>query len=268
MNVVRMKEKHGCNDVEITNVVASFSVAVELNIDRLVGQLRGRVSFEYGRARFPRITIYMHDIMPWSMVFIFASGSCVLINAKTPELARARAWQLTALLQSVGVDAYMRNFRVYNIASCFPYGETIDVNKLSQSVDNAQYMRERFPGATRRRGDAYATKSAHVAQTYYASGRVLLTGARSRQEIAEAAVRADAACARACGYTASAQDAARPTRETHRMLEQLSTRERIHERRAAGDEDGAQELADAAALQRLRDAYASSAPQLQHQPQT
>lgn len=232
MNIIDMSnDPSGCNDVEVTNVVVTFHLGVCINQLRFLRYLREHgVCGELGGRLFARVTINLYggDIPP-AKVFIFASGKCLLVGAKLPSLANASAHLLCHMLRNLGIPATVNNFRVPNIASYFPFNRPVDLHKVCAHDPSFQYMRGRFPGATRRRNRSTDNDDDddHISCTIYQTGGVVLAGARHFGEIPAAARFGHETCA-ACiddaPANAAADAAMRLGKTVNRSLDLLGAR--------------------------------------------
>ncbi len=115
---------------------------------------------------------------PKSTALIFATGKMVVTGAKSEEDSRLAARKFARIIQKLGFPAKFAEFKIQNIvASCdvkFPVSlETISVRHAAFS----SYEPEIFPGLI------YRMISPKVVMLIFASGKVVLTGAKERNII-------------------------------------------------------------------------------------
>jgi transcription initiation factor TFIID TATA-box-binding protein len=118
---------------------------------------------------------------PKSTALIFATGKMVVTGAKSEEDSRLAARKFARIIQKLGFPAKFAEFKIQNIvASCdvkFPVSlETISVRHAQFS----SYEPEIFPGLI------YRMLVPKVVMLIFASGKVVLTGAKERSIIYEA----------------------------------------------------------------------------------
>jgi len=134
---------------------------------------------EYNPKRFAALIMRIRE--PKSTALIFATGKMVVTGAKSEEDSRLAARKFARIIQKLGFPAKFAEFKIQNIvASCdvkFPVSlETISVRHSAYS----SYEPEIFPGLI------YRMISPKVVLLIFASGKVVLTGAKDKETIYQA----------------------------------------------------------------------------------
>lgn len=118
---------------------------------------------------------------PKSTALIFATGKMVVTGAKSESDSRLAARKFARIIQKLGFDAKFAEFKIQNIvASCdVKFAVSLESISLKHSTFSS-YEPEIFPGLI------YRMISPKVVMLIFASGKVVLTGAKDRQTIYEA----------------------------------------------------------------------------------
>ncbi|KAJ9525456.1 hypothetical protein QJQ45_003139 [Haematococcus lacustris] len=183
---------------QIQNVVATVNLGCRLDLKEIALHARNA---EYNPKRFAAVIMRIRE--PKTTALIFASGKMVCTGAKSEEDSRTAARKYAKIIQKLGFPATFKEFKIQNmVASCdvkFPIRlEGISCHNHSFSnvsitvgllVDEAgytaaalyaieaQYEPELFPGLI------YRMKVPKVVLLIFVSGKVVLTGAKKREDI-------------------------------------------------------------------------------------
>mmetsp|Transcript_9374 Transcript_9374/g.23510 ORF Transcript_9374/g.23510 Transcript_9374/m.23510 type:complete len:231 (-) Transcript_9374:130-822(-) len=162
---------------DIQNVVATTSLGVALNLKDITLKARNA---EYNPKRFAAVIMRIRE--PKTTALIFSSGKLVVTGAKSENQAKYASRKYARIVQKLGYDkASFQDFKVQNIvASCdikFAVGlEQLDcAHKIFSS-----YEPEIFPGLI------YRMLTPKIVLLIFVSGKVVLTGAKNREEIYQA----------------------------------------------------------------------------------
>ncbi len=160
----------------IQNVVATVQLGVKLDLKAIVRQARNA---EYNPRRFAAVIMRIRE--PKTTALIFQSGKMVCTGAKSEALAALAARKYVRVIQKCGFNAEFEGFKVQNmVGSCdvhFPI--RLEVLALTHSVF-CSYEPEIFPGLI------YKMKQPKVVLLVFVSGKIVLTGAKSREDIYQA----------------------------------------------------------------------------------
>lgn len=167
---------HGIVPV-IQNVVATTNLGVQLDLKRIA--LRAR-NAEYNPKRFAAVIMRIRD--PKTTALIFSSGKIVVTGAKSEKESSRASRKYAKIVFKLGYDkAKFTEFTVQNIvASCdvfFP----VRLEGLAHAHNSfCSYEPELFPGLI------YRMMKPKIVLLIFVSGKVVLTGAKVRQEIYDA----------------------------------------------------------------------------------
>lgn len=167
---------HGIVPV-IQNVVATTNLDVQLDLKRIA--LRAR-NAEYNPKRFAAVIMRIRE--PKTTALIFSSGKIVVTGAKSENESTRASRKYAKIVHKLGYDkAKFKEFTVQNIvASCdvnFPVGLEGLAHAHSQFCT---YEPELFPGLI------YRMYKPKIVLLIFVSGKVVLTGAKERQDIYDA----------------------------------------------------------------------------------
>jgi len=163
-----------CPEIRMQNVVATFNLGVN-HID--LARLACNTQFvEYNPKKFAAATARIRS--PRTTALIFASGNMVCTGAKDEIRARLAGWKYVGILRKSGFDVRFCNFRIQNLVASTNVGGLLELEKLSVAYGAcAGYEPDLFPGLILR------IERPKVVYLCFRSGRIVITGARSRDLI-------------------------------------------------------------------------------------
>ncbi|KAH7823862.1 Transcription initiation factor TFIID TATA-box binding protein [Monocercomonoides exilis] len=162
---------------QIQNVVATAFLGSRVNLRTIASNVR---NVEHNPRRFPAAVFRLRD--PKATVLIFESGKMVCTGAKSEELARLACRRTAKTIHKIpeheGIHITFQNFKIENlVASCdvrFP----IRLEALAAAHTNfSTYEPEMFPGLV------YRMTTTKITFLIFVSGKVVITGAKSRNDI-------------------------------------------------------------------------------------
>mmetsp|Transcript_24827 Transcript_24827/g.77249 ORF Transcript_24827/g.77249 Transcript_24827/m.77249 type:complete len:243 (+) Transcript_24827:28-756(+) len=168
------RERHPSGIVPVLqNVVATVNLGCPLDLKKIAMHARNA---EYNPKRFTAVIMRLLD--PKTTALIFASGKVVVTGAKSEEAARLAARKYARIVQKLDFPARFTEFKVQNmVASCdvkFP----IRLEGLAaQHGHFSSYEPELFPGLI------YRHQNPKMVLLIFVSGKVVITGAKDRQDI-------------------------------------------------------------------------------------
>jgi transcription initiation factor TFIID TATA-box-binding protein len=157
-------------------VVATVNLDCKLDLKEIALHARNA---EYNPKRFAAVIMRIRE--PKTTALIFASGKMVCTGAKSEEESRTAARKYAKIVQKLGFPAVFKEFKIQNIVGSCDVKFPIRLEGLaySQSLFSS-YEPELFPGLI------YRMKSPRIVLLIFVSGKVVLTGAKHRQEIYDA----------------------------------------------------------------------------------
>ncbi len=166
--------------IRVENVVANARLAKKLDLDEIELKVSGT---EYNRKKFPGL---IYRLAKPKMVFlIFGSGRIVCTGAKSAEEVHTGVERLIKYLNSSGIETEGDpGIVIQNIvATSSLESNVIDLNAvaLSTGLENVEYEPEMFPGLV------YRMEDPHVVILIFGSGKIVITGGKTKAECARAA---------------------------------------------------------------------------------
>ncbi|AFP65589.1 TATA binding protein of transcription factor IID (nucleomorph) [Chroomonas mesostigmatica CCMP1168] len=162
---------------DIQNVVSTVNLGIQLDLKRIALKTRNA---EYNPRRFAAVVMRIRD--PKTTALIFSSGKMVITGAKSEETAKLGGKKYARIIQKIGYGHIkFLDFKIQNIvASCdtkFP----IRLESLAHAHNQfCSYEPELFPGLI------YRMISPKVVLLIFVSGKLVLTGAKQRNDIYQA----------------------------------------------------------------------------------
>jgi len=168
---------HGTDIVpQLQNIVSTVSMGSKLDLKKIALHARNA---EYNPKRFAAVIMRIRE--PRTTALIFSSGKMVCTGAKSEEDSRLAARKYARIVQKLGFNAKFKDFKIQNmVGSCdvkFPI--RLEGLVLTHSQFSS-YEPELFPGLI------YRMVKPRIVLLIFVSGKVVLTGAKVRQEIYEA----------------------------------------------------------------------------------
>ncbi|WFD01521.1 TATA-binding protein (TBP) [Malassezia obtusa] len=115
---------------------------------------------------------------PKTTALIFASGKMVITGAKSEEDSRLASRKYARIIQKLGFEARFSEFKIQNIVGSCDVRFPIRLEGLAYSHGvYSSYEPELFPGLI------YRMVKPKVVLLIFVSGKIVLTGAKVREEI-------------------------------------------------------------------------------------
>eukprot|EP00878_Enallax_costatus_P000768 GHUV01000886.1.p1 GENE.GHUV01000886.1~~GHUV01000886.1.p1 ORF type:complete len:353 (+),score=113.09 GHUV01000886.1:316-1374(+) len=161
----------------LQNVVATVDLGCKLELKDIALHARNA---EYNPKRFAAVIMRIRD--PKTTALIFASGKMVCTGAKSETDSKLAARKYCRIVQRTGFeDVKMKEFKIQNIVGSCDVKFPIRLEGLAYSHGYfATYEPELFPGLI------YRMKEPKIVLLIFVSGKVVLTGAKKRDEIYQA----------------------------------------------------------------------------------
>jgi transcription initiation factor TFIID TATA-box-binding protein len=164
-------------DVKIQNVVAVASLDQKIDLLAIMKTFR---NVEYRPKRFPGLVFRLKR--PNTTTLIFTTGKMVCTGAKSEKQARSAVKKVVRELKTNGIIILGKPKIVIQnmVASANLHGK-IDLETMSDILENVMYEPEQFPGAI------YRMNEPKVVLLIFASGKLVITGAKREEQVYEAA---------------------------------------------------------------------------------
>ncbi|XXG65289.1 hypothetical protein AAC387_Pa05g3032 [Persea americana] len=156
----------------LQNLVSTVNLDCKLDLKAIALQARNA---EYNPKRFAAVIMRIRE--PKTTALIFASGKMVCTGAKSEAQSKLAARKYARIIQKLSFPAKFKDFKIQNIVgSCdvkFPI--RLEGLALTHSAFSS-YEPEIFPGLI------YRMKQPKIVLLIFVSGKIVLTGAKVRDE--------------------------------------------------------------------------------------
>nr|XP_029119648.1 TATA-box-binding protein isoform X2 [Elaeis guineensis] len=157
----------------LQNIVSTVNLGCKLDLKMIA--LRAR-NAEYNPKRFAAVIMRIRE--PKTTALIFASGKLVCTGAKSEEQSKLAARKYARIVQKIGFQAQFMDFKVQNVVASSDVKFPIRLERLSLHHDAfCTFEPEIFPGLI------YRMKDPKIVLLIFASGKIVLTGAKSRDQL-------------------------------------------------------------------------------------
>ena len=164
------------HDVKIQNVVASATLDQKINLLDIMKVFR---NVEYRPKQFPGLVFRLKR--PKTATLIFGSGKMVCTGAKSEKQARSAVMKVVRELKANGIVILGKpRIVIQNMVSSADLHGKIDLETASDIMDNVMYEPEQFPGLI------YRMTEPKVVLLVFASGKLVITGAKREEQVYEA----------------------------------------------------------------------------------
>ncbi|KAG6399488.1 hypothetical protein SASPL_140969 [Salvia splendens] len=156
----------------LQNIVSTVNLDCKLDLKAIALQARNA---EYNPKRFAAVIMRIRE--PKTTALIFASGKMVCTGAKSEEQSRLAARKYARIIQKLGFPAKFKDFKIQNIVGSCDVKFPIRLEGLAYAHGAfSSYEPELFPGLI------YRMKQPKIVLLIFVSGKIVLTGAKVRDE--------------------------------------------------------------------------------------
>ncbi|KAI9506933.1 TATA-binding protein (TBP) [Coemansia spiralis] len=160
----------------LQNIVATVNLDCRLDLKTIALHARNA---EYNPKRFAAVIMRIRE--PKTTALIFASGKMVVTGAKSEDDSKLAARKYARIVQKLGFPAKFTDFRIQNIVGSCDVKFPIRLEGLAYSHGAfSSYEPELFPGLI------YRMVRPKIVLLIFVSGKIVLTGAKVREEIYQA----------------------------------------------------------------------------------
>ena len=174
---------------KLQNIVSTSNLKCILDLREIALKAKNA---EYNPRRFA--AVIMRIKQPKTTALIFSSGKMVCTGAKSEDESRKAARKFAKIIKSLGFQVEFKEFKVQNIVGSCDIKFKIHLTKLNTALgglnDKAKnqkgrkfichYEPEAFPGLI------YHMTQPEIVLLIFVSGKIVLTGAKQKNEIYEA----------------------------------------------------------------------------------
>lgn len=160
----------------LQNIVSTVDLKCRLDLKTIALNARNT---EYNPKRFAAAIMKIRN--PKTTALIFSSGKMVCTGAKSEDDSKKAAKKYAKTIKNMGFEVKFMDFKVQNIVASADVGFAIRLESLShRHAEFCQYEPEIFPGLI------YRIYQPKVVVLIFVSGKIVLTGAKTREQIKEA----------------------------------------------------------------------------------
>jgi transcription initiation factor TFIID TATA-box-binding protein len=166
------------NDIEVVNIVGVGDLCREIDIEALSVDAPLPVSNydpEFNASFFQ----FEED---GEMIILYTSGKYILRGGDEFEKMYAVNGRFLELLEEMGVDVGAADLKMKNVVAVGNLEQDVDLNSLmiELGIETVEYEPEQFPGLV------YRPEGTNCVLLIFGSGKVVITGGRTREEDKEA----------------------------------------------------------------------------------
>ncbi|KAI9843156.1 MAG: hypothetical protein M1837_006609 [Sclerophora amabilis] len=160
----------------LQNIVATVNLDCRLDLKTIALHARNA---EYNPKRFAAVIMRIRE--PKTTALIFASGKMVVTGAKSENDSRLASRKYARIIQKLGFNAKFTDFKIQNIVGSCDIKFPIRLEGLASRHHHfSSYEPELFPGLI------YRMIKPKIVLLIFVSGKIVLTGAKVREEIYQA----------------------------------------------------------------------------------
>ncbi|GAA5842998.1 hypothetical protein JCM9279_001824 [Rhodotorula babjevae] len=160
----------------LQNIVATVNLECKLDLKTIALHARNA---EYNPKRFAAVIMRIRE--PKTTALVFASGKVVVTGAKSEDDARLAARKFARIIMKLGFETKFTDFKIQNIVGSCDVKFPIRLEGLAYGHGHfSSYEPELFPGLI------YRMVKPKVVLLIFVSGKIVLTGAKFREEIYQA----------------------------------------------------------------------------------
>lgn len=160
----------------LQNIVATVNLDCRLDLKTIALHARNA---EYNPKRFAAVIMRIRE--PKTTALIFASGKMVVTGAKLEDDSKLASRKYARIIQKLGFNAKFTDFKIQNIVGSCDVKFPIRLEGLAFSHGTfSSYEPELFPGLI------YRMVKPKIVLLIFVSGKIVLTGAKQREEIYQA----------------------------------------------------------------------------------
>jgi transcription initiation factor TFIID TATA-box-binding protein len=159
--------------IKIQNVVATATLGQDLNLEAIVRIFPG---VQYRPEVFPGLVFRLKK--PKTATLLFRTGKMVCTGSKSERQAREVVLTVVDELKRNGIVISGKpDTKIQNIVASVELGGSIDLEKITYSMEKTMYEPEQFPGLIYRMNDP------KVVILIFSSGNLVCTGAKKEEEV-------------------------------------------------------------------------------------
>jgi transcription initiation factor TFIID TATA-box-binding protein len=165
--------------INIQNVVATGTLNQKVDLNAVA---KSHPDVEYRPKQFPGLVFRLKR--PKTATLIFSTGKMVCTGARSGKESRRAIMRVIKELKKGGIIILGKpDFKVVNIVASARLGGNVDLEKTVVALKHTMYEPEQFPGLI------YRMDEPKVVILIFASGNLVCTGAKKKQDVYDAVKR-------------------------------------------------------------------------------
>jgi transcription initiation factor TFIID TATA-box-binding protein len=164
----------------LVNIVASAEFNVEFDLFNIASRARNA---EYNPRRFQAVILRIQE--PRATALVFRTGKMNLVGLKTEDNARVAAHKFGRIVKLLGYpNLRLKSFQISNMVATIGCNFPVRLEALTSHPGHRQFAKynpELFAGAI------YKIPEPRVTLLIFASGKIVMTGAKNREMLLQAA---------------------------------------------------------------------------------
>jgi transcription initiation factor TFIID TATA-box-binding protein len=162
--------------INIQNIVASATLNQRVDLNAVVKSHPGT---EYRPEQFPGLVFRLKR--PKTATLIFSTGKMICTGAKSEKESRRAIMKVVKELKKDGIIIISKpDLKVVNIVASASLGGKVDLETTVSTLRKTMYEPEQFPGLV------YRMDEPKVVILVFASGSLVVTGAKNEQDVHDA----------------------------------------------------------------------------------
>ena len=162
--------------ITIVNVVGNAKLNQRIDLNAVV---KGNPGVEYRPKQFPGLVFRLKR--PKTATLIFNSWKMVCTGAKSEKESKRAVMNVIKELKKSGIIIVGKpEFKIVNMVASASLGGLVDLEKCAITLTRTMYEPEQFPGLI------YRMDTPKVVILIFATGKLVITGAKTEQDVYEA----------------------------------------------------------------------------------
>lgn len=159
-------------DIKIENIVSSASIGKDVVLDEISEALEG---VTFNKDQFPGLVFKLKN--PKTAALIFSSGKLVCTGAKSVDDSKLAIKKTVDKMRTIDTEIPEEyEITIQNIVASANLKSTLNLEAVALELENTEYEPEQFPGLV------YRLTDPKVVLLLFGSGKVVCTGAKTRDD--------------------------------------------------------------------------------------
>jgi transcription initiation factor TFIID TATA-box-binding protein len=162
--------------IRIENIVATVTLDQGLDLGAIA---RSIPNVEYDPEEFPGLVLRLDN--PKLTALVFSTGKMVITGAKSTQMLIKGFKRILRLFYKHGILITGKpRVQIQNVVASANLNAEVNLEIAAEQLDNVMYEPEQFPGLI------YKMNDPKVVLLIFSSGKMVITGAKSEEEVAQA----------------------------------------------------------------------------------